>query len=73
MSDPGQQQRSARLASRIAGASAAVMLGLSIALRNDLLPFLGLAADVRIIVANALVAVGLLDLGMAIFLQRRAR
>jgi hypothetical protein len=73
MSDPGQPRRSARLASRVAGVSAAVMLGLSIALRNDLLPFLGLAADVRIIVANALVAVGLLDLGAAIFLQRRAR
>jgi hypothetical protein len=49
------------------------MLALSIALRNDMLPFLGLAADVRIVVANALVAAGLLDLGLAIILQRRAR
>ena len=73
MSDPGQQQRSARLASRIAGASAAVMCALSIALRNDWLPFLGLAPDVRTIVANALVVVGLLDLGLAILLGRRAR
>ena len=73
MSDPGQQQRSARLASRIAGASAAVMCALSIALRNDWLPFLGLAPDVRTIVANALVVVGILDLGLAILLRRRAR
>jgi hypothetical protein len=72
MSDPGQQ-RTLLIASRIASVSAGVMFVLSIALRNDLLPFLGLAADVRTVVANALVVVGLLDLGLGIYLQRRSR
>ena len=53
--------------------SAIVMFGLSLALWNDALPFLGLSPEARPLVAGALLAGGFLDLGLAIVMMRRAR
>ncbi len=58
---------------RILVVSAIVMFALSLAFWNDALPFLGLSADARPLVAGALLAGGLLDLGLAIVMMRRAR
>ena len=58
---------------RILGASAIVMFALSILVWTDALPFLGLSADARPLIAGALLLAGLLDLGMAIVTMRRAR
>jgi hypothetical protein len=58
---------------RILVASAIVMFGLSLAFWNDALPFLGLGAEARPLVAGALLAAGFLDLGLAIVMMRRAR
>jgi hypothetical protein len=57
---------------RLLVVSAIVMFGLSVAFWNDLLP-VGLGADARPVLAGALAVAGLLDLGMAIFLMRKAR
>jgi hypothetical protein len=58
---------------RILVASAIVMFALSILVWIDALPFLGLSADARPLIAGALLLAGLLDLGMAIAMVRRAR
>ena len=58
---------------RILVVSAIVMFALSLAFWSDALPFLGLSADARPLVAGALLAGGLLDLGLAIVMMRRAR
>jgi hypothetical protein len=58
---------------RILVVSAIVMFGLSLALWNDALPFLGLSPEARPLVAGALLAGGFLDLGLAIVMMRRAR
>jgi hypothetical protein len=58
---------------RILGVSAIVMFALSILVWIDALPFLGLGADARPLIAGALLLAGLLDLGMAIVTMRRAR
>jgi hypothetical protein len=58
---------------RILVVSAIVMFALSFAFWNDLLPFLGVSADARPLVAGALLAGGLLDLGLAVVMMRRAR
>ena len=58
---------------RILVVSAIVMFALSLAFWNDALPFLGLSADARPLVAGALLAGGLLDLGLAIVMMRKAR
>jgi hypothetical protein len=58
---------------RILVASAIVMFALSILVWVDALPFLGLGADARPLIAGALLLAGLLDLGMAIVMMRRAR
>jgi hypothetical protein len=52
--------------------SAIVMFALAVAFWNDLLP-VGVGADARPILAGALVAAGLLDLGLAIVMRRKAR
>jgi hypothetical protein len=53
--------------------SAIVMFALSILVWTDALPFLGLGADARPLIAGALLLAGLLDLGMAVVMTRRAR
>jgi hypothetical protein len=58
---------------RILVVSAIVMFGLSLALWNDALPFLGLSPEARPLFAGALLAGGFLDLGLAIVMMRRAR
>jgi hypothetical protein len=58
---------------RILVASAIVMFALSILVWTDALPFLGLSAGARPLIAGALLVAGLLDLGMAIVMVRRAR
>ena len=58
---------------RILVASAIVMFGLSILVWTDALPFLGLSADARPLIAGALLLAGLLDLGMAVVMARRTR
>ena len=73
MTDPGQARRTAALAGRVALASGIVMFALSLAFWNDALPFLGVGAEARPIVATALFVTGLLDLGLGIVMMRRAR
>ena len=58
---------------RILVVSAIVMFALSILVWTDALPFLGLTAPARPLIAGALLLAGLLDLGMAIVMMRRAR
>jgi hypothetical protein len=58
---------------RILVVSAIVMFALSTLVWSDALPFLGLSADARPLIAGALLLAGLLDLGMAIVMMRRAR
>ena len=58
---------------RILVASAIVMFALSTLVWTDALPFLGLSAGARPLIAGALLLAGLLDLGMAIVMVRRAR
>jgi hypothetical protein len=58
---------------RILVVSAIVMFALSLAFWNDALPFLGVAASARPLLAGALLVAGLMDLGLAIFMMRRAR
>ena len=58
---------------RILVVSAIVMFALSILVWSDALPFLGLTAPARPLIAGALLLAGLLDLGMAIVMMRRAR
>ena len=70
---PDRRTAAPALAGRLLVVSAIVMFALSLALWNDALPFLGLGADARPLVATALVAGGLLDLGLAILMMRRAR
>jgi hypothetical protein len=53
--------------------SAIVMFALSLAFWNDALPFLGVTANARPLLAGALLAAGLMDLGLAIVMMRRAR
>jgi hypothetical protein len=52
--------------------SAIVMFALAVVFWNDLLP-LGISADARPVLAGALAAAGVLDLGLALFMKRRAR
>ena len=61
------------LVGRILVVSAIVMFALSILVWSDALPFLGLTASARPLIAGALLLAGLLDLGMAIVMMRRAR
>ena len=58
---------------RILVVSAIVMFALSILVWSDALPFLGLTASARPLIAGVLLLAGLLDLGMAIVMMRRAR
>jgi len=58
---------------RILVVSAIVMFALSILVWTDALPFLGLTDSARPLIAGALLLAGLLDLGMAIVMMRRAR
>jgi hypothetical protein len=58
---------------RILVVSAIVMFALSILVWTDALPFLGLTAPARPLIAGALLLAVLLDLGMAIVMMRRAR
>jgi hypothetical protein len=57
---------------RLLVVSAIVMFGLAVAFWNDLLP-VGVSAEARPLLAGALAAAGLLDLGLAIFMRRKAR
>ena len=68
-----RQPTSPALVGRLLLVSAIVMFALSLVIWNDALPFLGLSADARPLVAGALLAGGLLDLGLAIVMMRRAR
>jgi len=61
------------LVGRILVVSAIVMFALSILVWTDALPFLGLGADARPLIAGALLLAGLLDLGMAVVMTRRTR
>ena len=69
----GRRAASPAAVGRILLVSAIVMFALSAAFWNDALPFLGVSADARPLVAGALLAGGLLDLGLAIVMMRRAR
>ena len=71
--NPDRRAPSPALAGRMLHVSAIGMFALSLALWNDVLPSLGLSAEARPLVAGALLAGGLLDLGLAIFMMRRAR
>ncbi len=70
---PAGRAASPATVGRILVVSAIVMFALSAALWNDALPFLGVSADARPLIAAALLAGGLLDLGLAIVMMRRAR
>jgi hypothetical protein len=52
--------------------SAIVMFALAVVFWNDLVP-LGISADARPVLAGALAAAGVLDLGLALFMKRKAR
>jgi hypothetical protein len=52
--------------------SAIVMFALSLLFWNDVLP-IELSADAKPLVAGGLFVAGILDLGLAIFMSRRAR
>jgi hypothetical protein len=69
---PGRPAPSAAVG-RILVVSAIVMFALSILVWSDALPFLGLTEQARPLIAGALLLAGLLDLGMAIVMMRRAR
>jgi peptidoglycan/LPS O-acetylase OafA/YrhL len=71
MTDPAQA-RSAALAARIALVSAAAMFVLAVALWNRWLPF-DPGDDARPMIVGALLAAGLLDLGIGIMMRRRSR
>jgi hypothetical protein len=69
---PGRPAPSAAVG-RILVGSAIVMFALSLLVWSDALPFLGLTPDARPLIGGALLLAGLLDLGMAIVMMRRAR
>jgi hypothetical protein len=70
---PAGRAASPAAVGRILVVSAIVMFALSAAFWNDALPFLGVSADARPLIAAALLAGGLLDLGLAIVMMRRGR
>ena len=70
---PARQAAPSAGVGRLLVVSAIVMFALSLALWNDALPFLGVSAAARPLVAGALLAGGLLDLGLAIVMMRRTR
>ena len=71
MTDPSQPTPNP-LVGRVLVLSAIIMFAFSLLFWNDALP-IELSAEARPLVAGALFLAGLLDLGMAIVMMRRAR
>ena len=68
----GPQRKAAPPVGRLLVLSAVVMFAFSLLFWNDVLP-VELSADARPLVAGALFLAGILDLGLAIVMMRRAR
>jgi hypothetical protein len=70
---PAPAPQQSALVGRILVLSAVVMFALAMLFWNQTFAFFALSEDARPFVAGALVAAGLLDLGLGIVMMRRAR